>query len=87
MMGNSPGAFQIRWTTSVTGGSGDPRRSRVLSVRLCSFLRFGLAFFTIETSTEMDPPSLEQSNKSSAERNREPSLSKPLVRALRCGTR
>jgi len=87
MMGNWPDAFQIRWTTSVPGGSEDPRRSSVFSARLCSFLRFGLALFMTETSTEMDPLSLEQSNKSSAERNREPSLSNPLVRALRCGTR
>ena len=87
MMGNSPGAFQIRWTTSVPGGSEDPRRSSVFSVRLRSFLRFGLALFTTETSTEMDPLSLEQSDKSSAERNREPSLFNPLVRALQCGTR
>jgi hypothetical protein len=86
-MGNSPGAFQIRGTTSMPGGSKDPRRSSVFSVRLRSFLRFGLALFMTETSTEMDPLSLEQSDKSSTERDREPSLCNPLARAFRCGTR
>jgi hypothetical protein len=87
LMGNSPGAFQIRGTTSMPGGSKDPRRSSVFSVRLRSFLRFGLALFMTETSTEMDPLSLEQSDKSSTERDREPSLCNPLARAFRCGTR